>query len=175
MKTTMFFTAITISLFAVGCQNSDSLSPTADPPGLTAPLDKQSTGNAVYLPLTGVVFDPVAGSVEISGGIEVYISGQALLDITLRTSAELTPFNRDPVPWYIVEKSTDRIKLPAGASFSLEKAYKIAARQDGAKLRVIIMISRDGRDQTDNPLTVQLAKLYLDVPQRDSVPDAATN
>jgi hypothetical protein len=167
MKPTVFVAAIVTALFAFGCQEDDSLGPLAGPASQATSLTKPAPGTGLYLPFSAVMLDPANGAVEITGGMEVLISGQNPFEVTLITKAELTPFERDPVPWYIDEKSTDRIKLEPGKTYFLMKSYKIPGRPDGAKLRVAVAFDRDAIDRADAQPQVRLAKLYLDVPLHD--------
>jgi hypothetical protein len=164
MKTTMFVAVIAGALFVLGCQDNP-MSPVSGGQlsGPTTTLDKP---HPIYLPLKGVLADPTRPIklTEIKGQVGVSITGQGLLVVTLQTDAMLVPFSPsiDPAPWTVSGNSTDQVKLLPGRSFSLSKSYKIAGRDDGAKLSLAVTITRD---KMGISRTVELTRMSIVAPR----------
>lgn len=176
MKSVVFVLSILAAVSILGCQDDSSLNPVADQqlaasaakPGRPMPL--------YYLPLKGVVSDPrsSSGMTEISGQVELDIVGEALMQVKMYTGAVLIPSDQasDPIPWNIAGKSEDWVKVLDGGYILIKKSYKVEGRNDGAKLHVAVRISRP---LTDDTRSVELAKVYLEVPNGFATAQDDTN
>lgn len=146
MKTTMFVLAAAVAMFLFGCQDNSSTNPIVSEQLSATPADLSKPMPQVII-LQGFLRDPIPFNnfVEINGQVAVTTCGQALCDITLSTSADLTPMDQlsDDNTWKVSGGTCDKIKLLAGSSVTLEKAYRVEGRNDGTFLHLSFLVSRD--------------------------------
>lgn len=169
MKTTVFILSIGVALFVLGCQDNSSLNPVADQQLSSAAISlNKPAPNPNIIQLRGLLRDPLPFNnfVEINGQVEFSTTGQALMEVSLKVTADLAPWGEvsDERPWKVNHGTYDRIKLLAGNSISMEKVYLVEGRKDGTFLHLTFMISRD---KLGNSQPVTLAGMWL---QRHPIP-----
>jgi hypothetical protein len=177
MKTTVFILSTVIAIFVLGCQDNSSMNPVADQQLSSAATSlNKPAPNPNIIQLKGLLRDPLPFNsfVEINGQVEFSITGQALMEISLRVAAELKPWwgaVDDDRAWKVSHGTYDRIKILAGNSVSMEKAYLIEGRKDGTFLHLTFMITRD---KFGNSQPVTLVGMRLQRHPIPIQPDAAT-
>ncbi|MEK9138605.1 MAG: hypothetical protein AAB393_15895, partial [Bacteroidota bacterium] len=162
MRTTVCLLALVAAVFILGCQDNSSLNPISDQQ-LASSTASLSKPKPEIILLKGVMLDPgvpFKSFTEISGQVEVSLTGQSLCDLTLQADAELKPADYLDIdsPWSVSSSTSDRFKLFPGTSVAFEKVYSIAGRSDGTTLHLSFLVTRFLKG---NKRVVELTGMWL--------------